>query len=168
MWRQGVLAVRSQREDRVADGCLQYILESRPLHDRLRQGLTQLAGLSLLVMLRQAASPDMDGRIRIAEALSETRQMLLALRVPGRAAHHHHHLLEATRTIERVCALIASLKVRTDEAARRELAAAVRIAADHLRLASRAMPGFEMVDLNQACCAAHANALRLEPADLKF
>lgn len=92
--------------------------------------------------------------------------MLEALRVPGQAAHHHHHLAQATRTIERACVLVASPKVWTDEAARRELAAAVRTAADHLRFASRAMPGFEMVDLNQACCAAHAS--RLEPADLKF
>jgi truncated hemoglobin YjbI len=165
--RQRALTVKSVAEDRIAAACFPYTAESRPLHDRLKEVLTQFGGIALQVMLHRAGTFDMDTPLRHAgEALSELRQALQGLPVPAEAAHHHHHLCEAAREAGRAHDLIATArKVEADEGKRRELAAALRRAADHLRFATRILPGFEIVDFKQSCCAAHATTLRAEPVE---
>jgi hypothetical protein len=155
--------VGRQSEDKIAAGALRYVVECQPIHERLRQLLTQLGGLSLMTMLERDGAPAFDRNtpLRLAgDALGETRETLRDLAVPERALHHHHHLSEAIRALGRVSGLLsAPPSTRKTEAARQELSTSLRLAADHLRFAGRAMPGFEMVDLGQSCCAAHAAAL---------
>ena len=151
---------------------LQYIVACQPVHERLRGLLTQLAGLSLMTMLGREATFDRETPLRLVRAsLSEAEEMLGGLPVPPRAAHHHHHVSAACRAISRACDMVSCDPItRNTEPAKRELSRQLRSAADHLRFASGALPGFEMVDLTQSCCAAHAaTTLQAENAtELKF
>jgi hypothetical protein len=150
---------------------LSYVVACQPLHERLRDLVTQLGGLSLMVMLRREGAFDRETPLRLArDALSETGETLGGLPVPPRAAHHHHHMTEAARAAGRAADLIAGDRLTPDaEAAKRALSRELRAAADHLRYASRALPGFEMVDLTQSCCAAHtAAAPGTETTELRF
>jgi hypothetical protein len=149
---------------------LRYVVACQPVHERLRDLVTQLGGLSLMVMLRREGAFDRDTPLRRArEALSELREALRGLPVPHRAAHHHHHMFEACHAIGRAGDLLAGDPLTRDaEAARLALSRELRSAADHLRHASRALPGFEMVDLTQSCCAAHAARLPAETSKLRF
>jgi hypothetical protein len=144
----------------VADPTLQYIVDSRLLHDRLRQVLAQIAGFSLLVMSNGDRVPMLDAPLAMArEALTSVAEQLRALHVPAAARHHYHHTTEAAHAVEQAIGLVAHcMRSRIDEAPRAALTRRLRSATDHLRTASRLLPGFEMVDLRQACCAYHANA----------
>jgi hypothetical protein len=136
-------------------------MESRPLHEGLRGVLTQLGGLSLLVVLQRAATFDVETPLRQAgETLAEFDHALRALAVPGEAAHHHHHMVAASRAIGRAHALLSSAnRFGSDDGARRALSATLADAADQLRFATQALPGFEMVDFTQSCCAAHRTTM---------
>lgn len=158
-------------EDETDARSLPYVVACQPLHARLRDVVTQLGGLSLMTMLRREGAFDRETPLRLVRAaLTETGEALGGLRVPPRAAHHHHHMSEACRAAACAADLIADLRLGRDaEAARRDLSRELRAATDHLRHASRALPGFEMVDLTQSCCAAHgAMALEAETTELRF
>jgi hypothetical protein len=80
--------------------------------------------------------------------------------VPERARHHHHHAIEAVAAIAQAIDLVAVCMRRApDDPTRAVLTRCLQTATDHLRAASR-LPDFGMVDLRQACCAYHADALR--------
>jgi hypothetical protein len=137
-----------------ADPTIRYIVNSQPLHDRLRQILTQVAGFSLLVMTRGSRAPALDGPLAIAaDALGSTVEQFRALRVPAAADHHHLHLIEAVGAVERsIDLLTACLRSQEDDDARKALTHCLAVAAGHMRAAARLLPGFEMVDLRQSCC----------------
>lgn len=163
---------RSSDIDRLADAPLRYVLACQPIHERLRDAATRLGGLSLMVMLRPAGGIDSETPLQATTSIiEEASEALAALPVPASAAHHLHHMTEAAVALGRVAALLApGPHGGTDEAARTAISAGLRSATDHLRHAARALPGFEMVDLTQSCCAAHAAAARgHEPAnELRF
>lgn len=163
------METRSSGIDRLADAPLRYVLACQPIHDRLRGAATQLGGLCLMAMLRGQAGVDRDRSLRGAAAMvAEAAESLSALPVPTAALHHFHHMTEATAALRRVAALLASAPplAGADDAVRSGISAGLRSATDHLHHAARALPGFEMVDLTQSCCGAHAAAQRgLEPAN---
>lgn len=165
------VAIRPSDEGLAAEP-FHYVVACQPAHERLRAVLTQLAGLSLMTMLGRETTFDRETPLRLVRAsLSETEEMLAGLPVPPRAAHHHHHVSEACRALARACDLASGDPItRNTEPAKRDLSRQLRLAADHLRFAGRALPGFEMVDLTQSCCAAHASAaLQAENAtELQF
>jgi len=147
----------------LADPTMLYIVNSRPLHDRLQQILTQVAGFSLLVMTRGPGAPRLDGPLALAgDAFRSTREELGALHVPARAKHHYRHVIDAAGAVERSMGLLTDcLRPQADETTRAVLVRCLRLATDHLRAATRLLPGFEMVDLRQACCAAHPTSGRI-------
>ena len=137
---------------------MRYIVASRPLHEQLRQVLTQLAGFALLVMTPGRSPAALDAPVAMAAgALPPIRDAIASLRVPPQARHHHRHLTASADTLAR-CAvlLVRCLGVNADDAARDALVRGLREATNHLRATTRLLPGFEMADLTQACCAAHA------------
>ncbi len=135
-----------------------YVLASRPVHDGLRQVLTQAAGFALLVIVPGRVPAMLDGPAALARrALSPTREALGALRVPPQAQHHHFHLVCAADALARCLDLLTTcLRPVAFDAERDALVRGLREATDHLRAAARLLPGFEMADLTQACCAVHA------------
>lgn len=144
---------RSPRDDMVA-----YIEAMQPLHADLQRVLTQAAGYSLLVLT-------LGGRVALADvpviaargALATVRSQLDGVRVPVSARQHHDHVSAASVAIHRALGFLETcLHSSADDDARGELTRALRIATDHLRVGTKLLPGFELVDLSQACCAAHA------------
>lgn len=149
-----------------ADPVVRYIADSGEVQDRFRQILTQLAGFALLVATRRAERSVWSGPLDIAEnRTADAIERLRALRPPGAARHHFHHLASAGEAIDRsLAAAHACLTARAGEADRDDLMRTLRTATEHLRATTRLLPGFEIVDLSQACCAVHAEAPALSCA----
>lgn len=151
----------------VRDGSavVRYIADVEPNQELLRQLLTQLAGYSLMAMLRDPRLAHCRGSLETAEAtLLRSREGLRALAVPGPARHHHHHLQTAYDALGHAYASaeICSRPGATD-GERDDLSRALRTATHHLRAATRLIPGAELADLGQACCAVHAATFQTEP-----
>lgn len=126
--------------------------------ESLQRVLTQAAGFALLAMSRGGRVAPPDTPVASARAaLAAARAEIDALPVPQAARHHHHHVVAAAAAMAHVLDLLmACLRRRDDDRARADLVRMLRVATDHLRAATRLLPGFAMVDLSQACCAAHA------------
>jgi len=140
-----------------ADPTLDYMTACGPLQARIRDVLTQLAGFAFLLATRRGRSAPPAGPLDLARTeAAALAEELAALRPPGEAAHHFHHLSAAAEALGRSVRLgYACLAAGAGEVDRDGLTAALRAATDHLRATARLLPGFELVDLRQACCAAH-------------
>jgi hypothetical protein len=150
--------VQSKPRPQFADPVVRYMADCGEVQERFRQILTQLAGFALLITTRRVERSVWSGPLDIAEDRAmEAGQLLRALRPPGEARHHFHHLAATGEAIERALAAAhACLTMRAGEADRDDLMRALRTATEHLRASTRLLPGFELVDLRQACCAVHA------------
>ena len=142
---------------------LAYIEAVQPLYERLQQILTQAAGYALLVMTRGRRLVLLDAPVVGARAaLDAADAQLAAVLAPGPARFHFDHMVMATDAIARALeCLVTCLRPGADDHARGALSRALRLATDHLRACTRALPGFAMADLTQACCAVHAARPRL-------
>lgn len=135
------------------DSLVAYLLAARPVQEQLQEILLQLAAYSLLQTVAPGrAQLDIGPIDRAREAFAEPVDAAGSLRVPPQAAHHHHHLCATLDALGRALAAGYSSSVGH----RTTFFAAIEEAERHLRATSRALPGFEMVDLTNACCAAHA------------
>ena len=145
-----------------SDRMLRYVVESRTCHERLRDGLTQLAGIALLMMTRRNRIDSLQAPLDAARALLVPPfEALACLAVPTEARHHHHHLLTAADALRQAIARIETcLYPNADERSRSALTRSLRRATEHLRAAGALLPGFAMVDMAQACCACHAAPVR--------
>ena len=127
------------------------------VQEDLRDVLVQLSGFALLLMTRRPERSVWAGSLdAIAARMDEARERMGALRPPAAARHQFHHLSKAADAIGRAADLAhACLTARADDADRDALLQVLRAATHHLRATGRLLPGFELVDLGQACCAAH-------------
>ncbi|MBV9507725.1 MAG: hypothetical protein JO323_22240 [Acidobacteriia bacterium] len=131
----------------VDDATARYMAESRRHFDDLRQVSAQLAGLLVLAAAGSRSAgphhPIVESAAQLyGEALDGIRQM----RLTRRSRKHHQHLIEAAEALGQALA-----------AARSGLAidpvlVPLRAAYAQLELASRELPGFQMVAFDQACC----------------
>lgn len=140
------------------DRLLDHATACAEVQEDFRDILVQLSGFALLLMTRRpersvwAASLD-----AVAVRADEAIERMRALQPPGAARHQFQHLSAAAEAIGRAAGLAsACLTARAGEADRDALLHALRTATRHLRATGRLLPGFELVDLGQACCAAHA------------
>jgi hypothetical protein len=134
------------------DPLARYMCEAEPLHDLLRRGLIQLAGFLLKRTIAGSGAivdyePLEDARERIREAAEGVK----SLRAPNEVAHHRGHLGEALAALESALAAAVSTADKDGDA----LFHFVEEAERHLKAVGRTTPGFEAVDLRQACCAMH-------------
>jgi hypothetical protein len=143
------------------DPTLHYIVCGRPLLSRLQQILTQTAGFALLVMSGGGRVSMLDVPLALAaQELASTSEELHALPVPVPARYHYYHAMQAVASIGQAIDLLAvCMRCPRDDPARGALTRRLRVATEHLRAASR-LPDFGMVDLQQACCAYHADTPR--------
>jgi hypothetical protein len=67
----------------------------------------------------------------------------------------------AAETLMEACAVATACRGAQDRSDERfdTLTRALRATSDHLRATSRLLPGFELIDFGQACCAIHAPRL---------
>lgn len=141
----------------LGDHVLGYAMACSEVQEGLRDVLVQLSGFALLLMTRRPERSVWAGSLdAIATRMDEALERLRALRPPAAARHQFHHLSAAADAIGRAADLAhACLAARADDTDRDALLQALRAATHHLRATGRLLPGFELVDLGQACCAAH-------------
>jgi hypothetical protein len=143
----------------LADSLVRYLCEAEPLHDLLRRGLIQLSGFLLKrTIARSRAFVDHEPVEAARERIREASEGLSHLRAPMEAAHHQRHLTAALAALESALAAALSTTDRDGDA----LFHFVEDAERHLRAVGRTTPGFETVDLSQACCAMHGPAAAFE------
>jgi hypothetical protein len=136
----------------LSDPLARYMCEAQPLHDLLRRGLIQLSGFLLKRTIASRRTVVDYGPVETArERICEAAEGLRSLGAPMGAAHHRSHLIAALSALESALAAALSTTDRDGDA----LFHFVEEAERHLRVVGRAMPGFEKVDLRQACCAMH-------------
>jgi len=143
------------------DATVAYVLAAQPHFEGLKQAEGQLGGLLLLAAAGSKSITQEHAMLESARmAHAEAAEGIAGLPVPVRARHHHHHLSEAASAIGAALDE-ARRSLHGFAAGRRDVDEAFRplkLGHQHLDWASRALPGFEMVSFQQACCASHAAA----------
>lgn len=164
----GGVDVLQPRRRPFADPTLDYMAACGEVQARIRDVLTQLAGFAFLLATRRGRPVPGAGPLDLARVeAAEVAERLATLRPTDEAAHHFHHLSSAAEALGRSIRLgYACLSAGADEADRSAFTAALRAATEHLRATGRILPGFELVDLRQACCAAHMPPPASSPAAL--
>jgi hypothetical protein len=136
----------------LSDPLARYMCEAQPLHELLRRGLIQLSGFLLKrTIAGRRAIVDYEPVEAARERICEAAEGLRSLGAPTSATHHRGHLVAALAALESALATALSTTDRNGDA----LFHFVQEAERHLRAVGRATPGFEPVDLRQACCAIH-------------
>jgi hypothetical protein len=139
----------------LADPLMRYMHEARRPHDALRRALIQLSGFLLLRTTGgRRAIIDFTPVEAARDAIFEAADELRSLRVPPVAAHQNQHLERAAVALQQGVVAAFSTSDPNGDA----LFRFVDEAEKHLKAVGRATPGFEAVDLRQACCAAHADS----------
>lgn len=151
----------------IDDRTAAYVLKTQPSFDGLRSAAAQLAGLLVLAsiggrdrvldepLLEQAESAhkEADDELRITDA-------------PTPAAHHHFHLSLASERIREALRIARQGSLRIDDASLDRAHLALKAGWQEMLSASKALPGFQVVDFTKSCCAAHrarAVSLRTSP-----
>lgn len=146
------------------DATIDYVLAAQKSFRKLRQAISQMAG----VLVLEAASTSA-GRIEIVRnglelasaSLAEVKDLLAAARPTVRSLHHHYHLKRAIAEVERAMAAVKPAdRVAIPGATSVDILPLLKTAWTELSAAGRALPGFEVVDFSQACCAFHHNNKR--------
>ncbi|CAM2188113.1 conserved hypothetical protein [Paraburkholderia sacchari] len=142
------------------DATRRYIELSQPVFDELRDIAGQLATLLLAAATNDkflvVEHPALEV---VAHRLDEARQQAAALRPPAMALHHHHHLSAA---LERFGDTIETMRLKgrlighDDDGL-----GALKIAWREMQYVSRALPGFETIDVERGCCQMCADRSRL-------
>jgi hypothetical protein len=129
------------------------VFDAKPVYEALRSEMVQLAAFLLTGLTANGPRLINPASLEISRpSLGEARENLQKLRPPASAAHHYWHLQNAARALERAeTAALSRADFDRDALFRR-----LEEAEAHLRAASKALPGFALVDLSQACCAQHA------------
>jgi len=140
-----------------------YVNAAQPAQQLISRTLTQIAGFALLAMTSKRPLALAEGALLGAQQASlQAIEAVRALEAHGGASHHLHHLRQAAAMLRQACAsALRCLGPEASEGEREALVRALRAASHHLRATARLLPGFELVDLHRACCAAHASQLRL-------
>jgi hypothetical protein len=131
----------------VDDGTAAYILEVHPYFEDLRQVSAQLAGLLVLAAAgSKSATPDHPLLKSATEMHRGALDALRSARPTERARVHHGYLLHAASSLSQ--ALSAAQESEIDP-----VLTPLKIAYEQLQRAAHQLPGFEMVDFKQGCCA---------------
>jgi hypothetical protein len=123
----------------IDDQTVAYTIAVQPFFEDLKQVAAQLAGL--LVLEASGAAPDHPMLTSADQAYQNAVDGLKSAHVPARARRHHDHLLAAALNLDE------ALRTSGDTLALLEGAYA------ELRLASKTLPGFQMISFERGCCA---------------
>ena len=154
-------AFRCEAPGGLDDATLAYIEAAENCFEDLRQVAAQLAGLLLLAATgARSAGPHHPMLAVAADLFDYARDATLRLTPRSPLARHHHLHLKAA--VEKLAETLALLRIAPAD---RESVTAptqkLTSAWHELGHASRALPGFDLVDFSQSCCAEHRPAGRL-------
>jgi hypothetical protein len=139
------------------DRTVAYVIAAQPLFDDLRQVAAQLAGLLVLAATgSKEASPHhpMLASAKQLYAKADDGVKRAGSLVHERAREHYCDLLAASEALTRALAFLERWPTDIDA-----VLVPLRDAYGHLQAASRALPGFQMVSFEQACCGVHQSSL---------
>jgi hypothetical protein len=146
--------------EKIDDETVAYILKAQKYFEDLRQVAAQLAGLLALAAAGgKSATPD-HPMLEAARQLYESASAgIRALRATARATAHRDFLSRAAAALE--CAL-SSAQTHLWRAGRgaeiEPILLPLQAAYAQLQLATRALPGFEIISFEQACCGPQIRA----------
>jgi hypothetical protein len=125
------------------DQTVAYALAVQPCFEDLKQVAAQLAGLLVLEAAgSNNATPDHPMRKSAEQVYKKALDGIRSTRVTAGARVHHHHLLTAAARLNDALHTIGDALPLLESAYA------------ELRLASRALPGFQMISFERGCCAA--------------
>ncbi|ODT14311.1 MAG: hypothetical protein ABS35_35125 [Kaistia sp. SCN 65-12] len=141
------------------DATRTYVEAAGPCFEDLRAVTAQLGGLLLLSASGARSAGPHHPMLAVAENLLETSRDATLRLVPrsSRTRHHHDHLVAVAARLTEALAWIRATPI-----GREDLTEPMRLlnaAWTELGAASRALPGFDLIDLTSACCALHAPGL---------
>ncbi len=130
----------------IDDRTVAYIQSAQAWFEDLKQVAAQLAGLLVLAAAgsKNAETPDHPMLLSAEQAYRNAADGLRSARVPARAEMHHDRLLRAAAKLH---AALVAMRGKSDALGLLEDAYA------ELRLASRTLPGFQMIAFERGCCA---------------
>jgi len=140
---------------------LEYSARALPGFESLKYSATMLAGLLVLALADTNKNfRALDLERKALDELARAEDTIGHIVPTEWTAHHHYHLVNALGAIRNTAnGLMASADVTKSERLDHAVVQ-LRFAWEELRHAARNLPGFELIDLSQSCCALHANWLR--------
>lgn len=147
-------AIPSTLDDRTTD----YVIAVQEGFELLNDAARQAAAALILAAAGARPAGDHPALIHARRNLDEACDRIRAARPSRGADHHRRHLEQAAIWLREALA-------QAPRDAQNALRALGR-AADHLRWAAAALPGFELVDLAQGCACHRRNAIAARPAEL--
>ena len=133
----------------VDDATAAYIVENQRCFEDLKQVAAQLAGLLVLAAAgSKEAAPDHPALLRAREVFREATDGLRRSRPTERAQRHHEHLARAASEIG------AALKAADGQLNVDRILVPLRAGYSELEHAADALPGFEKISYERACCGA--------------
>jgi hypothetical protein len=141
------------------DATRAYVEAASPCFEDLRAVTAQLGGLLLLYASGARSAGPHHPMIAVADALLETARDATLRLAPSslRARHHHDHLAGAAARLTEALAEIRAAQISREDVT--EPMRLLNAGWTELGAASRALPGFDLIDLTGACCALHAPGL---------
>jgi hypothetical protein len=137
----------------VDDATAAYIVENQKCFEDLKQVASQLAGLLVLAAAgSKEAVPDHPTLGSARELFREASGALHRARPTERAMRHHEHLAHAASLIE------TALKGTKRSLAIDPILIPLRAGYAELERAADALPGFELVSYEHACCGRRLGA----------
>ena len=148
--------------DALDDRTIRYVLETRPHFEELRQAVGQVAGMLVLAAAgAKSVTQDHPLFASAREALRRAADGIRSAQPGARATHHHRHLLHAAESLG--LALKKAQETMHLHGIEREHVEPVldplQAAYRHLTWAASALPGFEILSFDQACCAPQQAAM---------
>jgi len=128
-----------------------YILENQNCFEDLKQAASQLAGwLVLFAVGSKEALPDHPALQSARETFRRASDLVQRAQPTERARRHHVRLTRAAKRIG------AALKLATDTREVDQALIFLRAGYAELERAADALPGFEKVSYESACCGLHS------------
>lgn len=137
------------------DAVVAYGLEMAPPFEDLRQVAAQIAGMLLLVTAGSKAATRGHPMLRMADDMYQGAiERIRSATVPRGAAHHHHHLVKAMVLIGEALTSCRSARVMAGDVD--PALSSLKGGWEQLKFTAAALPGFEIIAFDRACCAEHA------------
>jgi hypothetical protein len=143
-------------DDKLDDRTIRYVLETRPHFEDLRHAVGQVAGMLVLAAAGSKTVTQDHPLLGTARAtLERVSDGIRAAHPSARASHHHRHLVAAVgalgmalRSAQEDLHLHGIDRMRVDP-----VLVPLQAAYRNLAWAAQALPGFELISFDQACCA---------------
>ena len=142
---------------------IRYVLETRPHFEELRQVVGQVAGMLVLAAAgAKSVTQDHPLFATARESLRQATDGIRSARPSARGLHHHRHLLNAAEALGLALSraqedmhLHGMDRDRIDP-----VLEPLNLAYRQLAWSAKALPGFEILSFDQACCAPQTPAPR--------